>query len=172
MGKLKRLDELMKIVEGQKKENKRIVFTNGCFDILHLGHIRYLREAKRLGDILIVGLNSDNSVNSLKGKDRPLVKEKDRAEILSTLEMVDYIVIFNELTPKNLIDKIIPDVLVKGGDWKKEAVVGRDTVEAQGGEVIIIPEVKGYSTSALIKRIKSQGLEGTRRDERGLINSK
>lgn len=157
MGKLKRLDELMKIVEGQKKENKRIVFTNGCFDILHLGHIRYLREAKKLGDILIVGLNSDNSVSSLKGPDRPLVKEKDRAEILSTLEMVDYIVIFNELTPKNLIDKIIPDVLVKGGDWREEEVVGRDTVEAQGGEVVIIPEVKGYSTSAFIKRIKSQG---------------
>ncbi len=154
MKKLKILDELMKIVEGLKKEGKKIVFTNGCFDILHLGHIRYLREAKKLGDTLIVGLNSDNSVRSLKGPNRPLVKEKDRAEILSALEVVDYIVIFDESTPKNLIDKIIPTVLVKGGDWREEEVVGRDTVEAHGGKVIIIPEVKGYSTSALINKIQ------------------
>ena len=164
MSKLKRLDELIKIVEGLKKKEKKIIFTNGCFDILHLGHIRYLREAKRLGDILIIGLNSDHSVRSLKGPNRPLVKEKSRAEILSALEMVDYIVIFNELTPKNLIDKILPHILVKGGDWKKEEVVGRDTVEAQGGEVVIIPEVKGYSTSALINKIRSQGIEGIRKD--------
>lgn len=164
MNKLRSFKEIKGIVRQLKKEGKRIVFTNGCFDILHLGHIRYLREAKRLGDILIVGLNSDNSVRSLKGSDRPLVKEKDRAEILSALEMVDYIVIFNELTPKNLIDKIIPHVLVKGGDWREEEVVGRDTVEGQGGEVVIIPEVKGYSTSALIKKIRSQGLEGTRKE--------
>ncbi len=154
MSKLTRLDELTEIAKRIKKEGKRIVFTNGCFDLLHLGHIRYLKEARRLGDILIVGLNSDNSVRSLKGKDRPLVKEKDRAEILSALEAVDYIVIFDELTPKNLIDKIIPNVLAKGGDWKKEEVVGRDTVEAHGGEVVIIPEVKGYSTSALISKIQ------------------
>ena len=154
MNKLTRLNALTEITKRLKKEGKRIVFTNGCFDLLHLGHIRYLKEARRLGDILIVGLNSDNSVRSLKGKDRPLVKEKDRAEILSTLEMVDYIIIFNELTPKNLIDKILPDVLVKGGDWKKEEVVGRNTVEVQGGEVIIIPEVKGYSTSTLISKIQ------------------
>jgi D-beta-D-heptose 7-phosphate kinase/D-beta-D-heptose 1-phosphate adenosyltransferase len=157
MNKLKRLDELIKTVEGLKKKGNKIVFTNGCFDLLHLGHIRYLREAKRLGDILIVGLNSDNSVRSLKGRDRPLVKEKDRTEILSALEVVDYIVIFDKLTPKKLIDRITPHILVKGGDWKKEEIVGRDTVEAHGGEVVIIPEVKGYSTSALIKRIKSQG---------------
>ncbi|MBU4310957.1 D-glycero-beta-D-manno-heptose 1-phosphate adenylyltransferase [bacterium] len=137
-----------------KKKGRKIVFTNGCFDLLHLGHIRYLREAKRLGDILIVGLNSDNSVRSLKGRERPLVKEKDRTEILSALEVVDYIVIFDELTPKNLIDSITPHILVKGGDWKREDVVGRDTVEAHGGEVVIIPEVKGYSTSALIKKIQ------------------
>ncbi len=154
MNKLKRLNELIKIVEGLKKEGKKIVFTNGCFDILHLGHIRYLREAKRRGDVLIIGLNSDKSVRSLKGRDRPLVKEKDRAEILGALEMVDYIVVFDELTPKNLIDRILPDILAKGGDWKKEEVVGRDTVEAQGGKVVIIPEVKGYSTSALINKIQ------------------
>ncbi|MBU4561409.1 D-glycero-beta-D-manno-heptose 1-phosphate adenylyltransferase [bacterium] len=154
MSKLKRLDELIKVVEGLKKKGRKIVFTNGCFDLLHLGHIRYLREAKRLGDILIVGLNSDNSVRSLKGRERPLVKEKDRTEILSALEVVDYIVIFDELTPKNLIDSITPHILVKGGDWKREDVVGRDTVEAHGGEVVIIPEVKGYSTSALIKKIQ------------------
>lgn len=154
MSKLKRLDELIKVVEGLKKKGRKIVFTNGCFDLLHLGHIRYLREAKRLGDILIIGLNSDNSVRSLKGRERPLVKEKDRTEILSALEVVDYIVIFDELTPKNLIDSITPHILVKGGDWKREDVVGRDTVEAHGGEVVIIPEVKGYSTSALIKKIQ------------------
>jgi len=154
MSKLTRLDELTEIAKRIKKEGKRIVFTNGCFDLLHLGHIRYLKEARRLGDILIIGLNSDNSVRSLKGKDRPLVKEKDRAEILSTLEMVDYIVIFDEVTPKNLIDRIIPHILVKGGDWRKEEVVGKDTVEAQGGEVVIIPEVKGYSTSTLITKIQ------------------
>jgi len=154
MNKLTRLDELTEIAKRLKKEGKKIIFTNGCFDLLHLGHIRYLKEARRLGDSLIVGLNSDNSVRSLKGKNRPLVKEKDRAEILSALEAVDYIVIFDELTPKNLIAKIIPNVLAKGGDWKKEEVVGRDTVEAHGGEVIIIPEVKGYSTSTLISKIQ------------------
>lgn len=154
MSKLKRLDELIKIVAGLKEEDKKIIFTNGCFDLLHLGHIRYLREAKKLGGILVIGLNSDESVGSLKGPNRPLVKEEVRAEILGALEAVDYIVIFNELTPKNLIDKIIPDVLVKGGDWKKKEVVGRDTVEAHGGEVVIIPEVKGYSTSVLIKKIQ------------------
>lgn len=156
MSKLKRLDELIKVVEGLKKKGRKIVFTNGCFDLLHLGHIRYLREAKRLGDILIIGLNSDNSVRSLKGRERPLVKEKDRTEILSALEVVDYIVILDELTPKNLIDSITPHILVKGGDWKREDVVGRDTVEAHGGEVVIIPEVKGYSTTTLIEKIRSQ----------------
>ncbi len=154
MSKLKKLDELIKIVAGLKKEDKKIIFTNGCFDLLHLGHIRYLRKAKKLGGILVIGLNSDKSVSSLKGPNRPLVKEEVRVEILGALEVVDYIVIFNELTPKNLIDKIIPDVLVKGGDWKKKEVVGRDTVEAHGGEVVIIPEVKGYSTSALINKIQ------------------
>ena len=157
MNKLTRLDELTEIAKRFKKEGKKIIFTNGCFDLLHLGHIRYLKEAKRLGDILIVGLNSDNSVISLKGPNRPLVKEEARAEILSALEMVDYIVIFDELTPKNLIDRIIPNVLVKGGDWRKEEVVGRNIVEAQGGKVVIIPEVRGYSTSTLIKKIRSQG---------------
>lgn len=154
MSKLKTLAELMKIVEGLKKAGKKIVFTNGCFDLLHLGHIRYLGEAKRLGDVLIIGLNSDNSVESLKGPNRPLIKEKDRAEILGALEVVDYIVIFNELTPKNLIDRVIPHFLVKGGDWAKKEVVGRNTVEAHRGAVVIIPEIKGYSTSVLINKIQ------------------
>lgn len=165
MEKLKKLNELIEIVARLKREGKKIVFTNGCFDILHLGHIRYLRKAKRLGDILIIGLNSDHSVRSLKGESRPLVWEMDRAEILSALEAVDYVVIFSESTPENLIDRIIPHVLAKGGDWKEDEVVGRDAVEAHGGEVIIIPEIKGYSTSTLIKRIRLQGLEGTIRDE-------
>ena len=156
MGKVKTLAELMKIVEELKREGRRIVFTNGCFDLLHLGHVRYLKEAKEQGDALLIGLNSDKSVSALKGSGRPLVKEKDRAEILSALAAVDYIVIFDEMTPERLIDKIIPHVLVKGGDWKKEEVVGRNTVEAHGGRVVIIPEIKGYSTTTLIKRVKGK----------------
>jgi D-beta-D-heptose 7-phosphate kinase/D-beta-D-heptose 1-phosphate adenosyltransferase len=154
MNKVKTLARLRQIVEKLKGQDKRIVFTNGCFDLLHLGHIRYLQKAQEAGDILIVGLNSDKSVRALKGPARPLFTEKARAELLSALEVVDYVVIFDELTPKKLIDSIVPHVLVKGGDWKKEEVVGSQTVEAHGGRVVIAPEIRGYSTTALIERIR------------------
>ena len=141
------------MVEDLKKKGKRIVFTNGCFDLLHLGHIRYLEKAKSLGDILVVGVNSDRSVQSLKGPERPILPEEERAEILSGLECVDYITIFDELTPLELISSLEPHILVKGGDWAKETTVGREVVERSGGEVVILPFVEGSSTSNLIETI-------------------
>ncbi len=141
---------LKDIISGFKSQGKKIVFTNGCFDIIHIGHIRYLREAKNLGDILIIGLNSDNSVSKIKSG-RPLIPEEQRAEVLSALYMVDYITIFNEETPYKLIKEIKPDVLVKGADWGKEAIVGRDIVK----EVHTIPFVEGVSTSEIIKKIQN-----------------
>ena len=139
MSKLKELEELLPIVEKLKKEKKRIVFTNGCFDILHPGHIRLLRQAKSFADILIIGLNSDSSVKKIKGASRPIIKQEERAEILAALEMVDYIVIFHEADPAKLISAILPDVLVKGGDWAKEDIIGHQTVEENGGEVYPLP---------------------------------
>ena len=152
--KIKSLSELKRIVNRLKKKDKKIVFTNGCFDILHPGHIYYLKDAKKKGDRLILGLNSDSSVRKLKGKGRPLIPEGERAEILSNLESVDYISIFHEETPERLIREISPDVLVKGGDYRRKEVVGRKFVEEKGGKVIIIPLLKGYSTTTLIKKIK------------------
>jgi len=152
--KIKSLPELKTIVAGLKKKGKKIVFTNGCFDILHPGHSYYLKKAKKKGDILVLGLNSDSSVRELKGRGRPLVSERGRVEILSAMESVDYIVIFDENTPERLIKEISPDVLVKGGDFKKEEVKGRKFVESKGGKVVIIPFLKGYSTTNLIKKIK------------------
>ncbi len=134
---------------------KRIVFTNGCFDILHVGHIRYLRQAAALGDMLVVGLNSDASVRRLKGEGRPVNSENDRAELLASLEFVDYIVVFEEDTPYELIKQIQPDVLVKGGDYAPEDVVGRDIVEARGGKLVLIDFVEGKSTTGIIHRIRS-----------------
>lgn len=150
--KLKSLKELKKIVK-EKCKNKRIIFTNGCFDILHPGHIRYLKEAKKFGDILIVALNSDKSVRRLKGKNRPVFSENDRVEILSSLEFVDYIIIFNELSPKKLILSLKPDIQVKGGDYKEEEVLEKETMEKIGGRVIIVPYYKGYSTTEIINKI-------------------
>lgn len=138
-----------------KNQDKKIVFTNGCFDILHVGHIRYLQETAALGDILIVGLNSDNSVRRLKGIGRPINTENDRAELLCALEYVDYVVVFEEETPYNLISLIQPDVLAKGGDYRIEEVVGRDIVEQRGGNTILINLVEGKSTTSLIDRIKN-----------------
>lgn len=133
---------------------KKIVFTNGCFDILHIGHIRYLQEASKLGDVLVIGLNSDASVKRLKGPERPVNNELDRAELLCALGFVDYVVIFDEDTPYNLISDIQPDVLVKGGDYKSEEVAGRDIVEARGGKLVLIPFVEGKSTTGIIEKIK------------------
>jgi len=140
----------------QKNANVRIVFTNGIFDILHRGHVTYLEEAKSLGDILILGLNSDESARRLKGKDRPFVDQDDRAFVLSRLESVDIVSIFEDDTPINLIKKIKPDVLVKGGDYNLSEIVGRDFVESNGGKVCTIPFIIGKSTTNLINKIKNE----------------
>ena len=134
--------ELLRIIKNLKTRGKRIVFTNGCFDLLHIGHIRYLEKARTLGDILVVGVNSDSSVRILKGPKRPILPVKERAEILSGLGCVDYITIFNEQDPLKLITSLHPHVLVKGGDWTKEQIVGGDVVERSGGKVVIISFVK------------------------------
>jgi D-beta-D-heptose 7-phosphate kinase/D-beta-D-heptose 1-phosphate adenosyltransferase len=151
--KIKERKELLRIILGLKVERKRIVFTNGCFDLLHIGHVRYLEEAKALGDVLVVGVNSDTSVRKLKGPKRPILPEDERVEILSGLGCVDYVTLFNERDPLKLITSLHPDVLVKGGDWPKEQIVGREVVETSGGEVVIIPFVGKASTSNLIETI-------------------
>ena len=151
--KVKAKEDLRRIVDDLKTKGKRIVFTNGCFDLLHVGHIRYLEEAKALGDILVVGINSDRSVRNIKGPLRPILPEEERAEILSGLGCVDYITIFDEADPLELISSLQPHTLVKGGDWTKETTVGREVVERSGGEVIILPLVQGASTSNLIEAI-------------------
>ncbi len=148
MGQVISEQELEREISAFKSQGRKIVFTNGCFDILHVGHVRYLKEAKKLGDILIVGLNSDKSIASLKPF-RPIIPETERAEILSSLEMVDYVVIFNEETPYELIKKIKPDILVKGGDWKRENIIGSDLVPM----VLSLSFFDGISTSEIIKRI-------------------
>ena len=151
--KIKERKELLGIIKDLKAKGKRIVFTNGCFDLLHIGHVRYLEEAKALGDVLVVGVNSDTSVRKLKGPKRPILPEEERVEILSGLECVDYVTLFHEIDPLELITSVRPDVLVKGGDWTKEQIVGRDEVERSGGEVFIISFVKRASTSNLIQTI-------------------
>jgi D-beta-D-heptose 7-phosphate kinase/D-beta-D-heptose 1-phosphate adenosyltransferase len=151
--KIKSKEDLHDIMEELKKKGKRIVFTNGCFDLLHLGHVRYLEKAKSLGDILVVGVNSDSSVQNLKGPERPILPEEERIEILSSLACVDYITVFDELTPFELISSLRPHILVKGGDWTKETTVGRKVVEQSGGEVVILPFIEGPSTSNLIETI-------------------
>jgi len=151
--KIEKREDLQRIIRDLKVKGKRIVFTNGCFDLLHIGHIRYLEKAKSLGDILVVGVNSDRSVQNLKGPDRPILPEGERAEVLSSLECVSYVNIFDEPTPLELISSLLPHVLVKGGDWTKEATVGKEVVERAGGEVVILPFVEGSSTSQLIETI-------------------
>ena len=136
--------------------NKRIVFTNGCFDILHIGHVKYLRKSAELGDILIIGLNSDNSVRRLKGKDRPINSENDRAELLASFDFVNYVVIFDEDSPYELIEQIKPDVLVKGGDYDNKVIIGQDIVESRGGKTVLIDYIEGKSTTEIIKRIRNE----------------
>lgn len=148
MKKIVDRSELKKICGRLAGQGRKIVFTNGCFDILHKGHVRYLRQARKLGDVLVVGLNSDRSVSLLK-PGRPINSEKDRAEVLASLCMVDYVTIFDEKTPYGLIKSLKPDVLVKGGDWKKEEIVGSDVAE----ETYSLPYVKGISTTGIIKKI-------------------
>ena len=145
--------ELRKIIKRLKSQNNKIVFTNGCFDLLHLGHVRYLKQAKKLGDVLIVGLNTDSSVKNLKGSPRPYVGEMERAEIIASLECVDYVTIFSELRPDNLIKIVKPDVHVKGGDYKISALPEKKLVEELGGEVVVIPPIKGRSTTNIVEKI-------------------
>jgi rfaE bifunctional protein nucleotidyltransferase chain/domain len=151
--KVKNIKAIKSIAAGLKARRKRIVFTNGCFDILHVGHIRYLRKAKSLGDILVVGLNTDRSVRLIKGEKRPIVPQEDRAEVLASLEFVDYVVFFDEPDPFTLIGKVKPHILVKGADWTKDKIVGRDLVEKAGGRVVRIPLVPGASSTGVIEKI-------------------
>jgi rfaE bifunctional protein nucleotidyltransferase chain/domain len=149
-------EEAVTFVEQARAQGKTIVFTNGVFDILHPGHVRYLRDARALGDLLIVGVNSDRSVKALnKAPDRPINSEAERAEVLSALASVDAVVTFDEDTPHEIISALQPDILVKGADWGENAIVGRDIVEARGGKVVRIELAKGYSTTNIIERIRS-----------------
>jgi len=152
--KIKTQKELKRIIAYLRKQSKKIVFTNGCFDILHYGHIKYLQDTKGLADVLVLGLNSDSSVKKIKGSARPINKQLDRARVLSALSCVDYLTIFSEDTPLKLIRLIQPDVLVKGGDWQAEKIVGADFVKSRGGKVMAIPYIKGYSTTQQIKKIR------------------
>lgn len=151
--KIKSLEKLKKIVSSLKKKGKRIVFTNGCFDILHYGHVKYLQEAKKKGDCLVVGINSDASVRKIKGSRRPIVKEKDRLSIIAALESVDYVACFNQTTPLKIIKTLKPDLLIKGSDWNKEDIVGKDIVLSYGGRVQTVKLVKDRSTTDIIKKI-------------------
>jgi rfaE bifunctional protein nucleotidyltransferase chain/domain len=149
-------DEAIEFVARERSRGRAIVFTNGVFDILHPGHIRYLRDARALGDLLIVGVNSDRSVKAMaKAPNRPINPEAERAEVLSALASVDAVVIFDEDTPHAIISALQPDILVKGADWGENAIVGRDVVEARGGRVVRIPLAQGYSTTNIIDRIRS-----------------
>jgi D-beta-D-heptose 7-phosphate kinase/D-beta-D-heptose 1-phosphate adenosyltransferase len=154
MNKILERNALRNKLEELRKKGKKIAFTNGCFDILHVGHVRYLREAKKTADVLVLALNSDSSVRSIKGEKRPLMNENERAEILAALEFIDFITIFEELTPLELICCLKPDILIKGGDWPEEKVVGREEVKAWGGRVAIIPEIEGKSTTNIVEKIK------------------
>jgi D-beta-D-heptose 7-phosphate kinase/D-beta-D-heptose 1-phosphate adenosyltransferase len=144
------------VVERLRAAGRTVVFTNGVFDLLHVGHLRYLQQARALGDALIVGLNSDRSVRQVKGPARPITAEAERAEILEALACVDGVVIFDEPTPHDLIEALQPDILVKGADWAADAIVGRDIVEARGGRVVRVPIEPGHSTTALIEKIRSR----------------
>lgn len=148
-------ENLKKRIDLLREEGKKIVFTNGCFDIIHAGHVRYLGEAKKLGDILVLALNSDSSVKAIKGEQRPIVPQDERAVVVGSLESVDYVTLFDEETPLRLIEYLRPHILVKGGDWDEENVVGRDAVREWGGTVVIIPEVKGASTTNIIEKIRN-----------------
>ena len=151
--KIKNLNSLKKIVSRLKKQGRKLVFTNGCFDILHYGHAKYLEDAKRKGDILIVGVNSDQSVRRIKGNKRPIVNESDRISLIAALESVDYAVLFNQDTPIKVIETLKPNILVKGADWKKGNIIGENIVSKSGGKVVRIKLVAGRSTSSIIKKI-------------------
>ncbi len=151
--KIKEEKKLKKIVQRLRRKGKRIVFTNGCFDILHYGHIKYLESAKGYGDVLIVAVNSDSSVRKLKGKSRPINNQTERTNIVASLGCVDYVTVFKEPTPYRMIKNLKPDYLIKGADWKKEDIIGRDIVASYGGKVGVVPFIKNYSTTDLIRKI-------------------
>jgi len=154
VGQITKLNELIELIKEQKKHGKKIVTTNGCFDIIHVGHVKYLKQAKELGDILVIGLNTDESVKRLKGPTRPVNNEDDRAEVLSSLISVDYVVLFNEDTAVELLSKIQPDIYAKGGDYTLDTLPETETVHNSGGKVVFIPFVEGKSTTNIIERIK------------------
>ena len=157
MGEIVNRSELRRLCEEARKQGRRVVFTNGCFDLIHAGHVRFLRAARAFGDLLVVGLNDDDSVRRLgKGEDRPILGESERAEILAALEMVDLVSLFPEDTPQRLIDDVLPDVLVKGQDWSPEEIVGADLVRSRGGTVRTIPYHEGFSTTAIIEQVRRQ----------------
>jgi rfaE bifunctional protein nucleotidyltransferase chain/domain len=151
--KIKTLADIIRLRATLRKRGKKLVFTNGCFDILHVGHVRYLNGARALGDALIVGINSDRSVREIKGESRPIVTGLERAEVVAGLASVDYVCIFDEPTPKTIIEAIVPDVLVKGADWDIAEIVGRDTVENAGGVVRNVPLVEGASTTDILRKV-------------------
>lgn len=153
MGQVLSLDELRREREQLRQAGRTIVFTNGCFDLLHPGHVRYLAQARGLGDALVVALNSDRSVRELKGAQRPILNQQERAEVMAALACVDYVIIFDEPTPRELIAALLPEVLVKGGDWGLAQIVGRAEVEAAGGRALSLPFITGCSTSEVIARI-------------------
>ena len=156
LGRVVNEDQLLVDVAAARRAGRRVVFTNGCFDLLHPGHIQSLERARSLGDALVVAVNSDRGVREMKGPERPLVAEGERAEVLAALAAVDWVVIFDDPTPQRLIAALLPDVLVKGGDWGPDEIVGREEVEAAGGEVIRVPVEPGYSTTEIIQRIRKQ----------------
>lgn len=153
MEKMQRLDNLIEIRDSLRRQGKKVVFTNGCFDLLHGGHVYLLREAKKQGDVLIVAVNDDFSIEKFKGPRRPIFSLAERLEVLEAIEDIDYLVSFSEETPKELVAALLPDVLVKGGDWKMEDVVGKDEVERAGGKVVVIPYLSGCSSSRIIDDI-------------------
>jgi len=147
-------DAAKQFTEQARAAGRLVVFTNGVFDILHPGHVRYLQQARALGDVLVIGINTDRSVRTNKGPERPITPEAERAEVLAALECVDIVTIFDEETPLNLISELVPDVLVKGADWAHDAIVGRDIVEARGGRVVRVAVEQGHSTTSIVQKIK------------------
>lgn len=154
--KIKSVSNLKKILKTLKKNGKKIVFTNGCFDILHIGHVKLLEKARSLGDVLVVAINTDSSIKTIKGRRRPINSERDRGIILSALSFVDFVTFFDEPDPARIIKLLDPDVLVKGGDWKREEIIGADYVTSRGGKVYSLPLIKGYSTSRFIANIEKR----------------
>jgi rfaE bifunctional protein nucleotidyltransferase chain/domain len=155
-GKILSLEKMLGERQRLRSVGARVVFTNGVFDLLHVGHLRYLQQARELGDVLVVAINSDRAVRELKGKDRPVINENERAEILAALRQVAYVTIFDDLSPRSLIARLLPDVLVKGGDYNLDEIHGREEVEAAGGKVVSLPFVDGASTTSLLERMKKR----------------